>query len=437
MEVAVKECFRNHLYQFDGKVYRQIEGGPIGLRLSMAVSRIVMASWDKQLSKLGGQTGWLVHLLKRYVDDVTAVLETLRLGVRWTVWGLSYKPEWEVEDRTEGLTHDQRTMREYQKMANTILPFIQVTFDTVDDHPSKTLPVLDLQCWTEGKVVLHKYYEKPMSSKYCIMEASAMSQNVKWSSLSQEIIRRMKNTSRRVAHDVREGILTDFMLKLQRSGYTESFRKNVLISALKGYSKMKESEDSGKGPINRPRGSRPKRQKTRLSKIREKSEWHKRKITTEVPEIANPLPQGYAGGSHFSRKSAALAKNNVSMAVDSHWDYKTVLFIPQTPNGELASAFREYEKKRGASRRIRIVERAGVSLKQKLFSSNPWAKEGCNREDCFPCKSEGGEGGICRRENLTYKIDCMYCSKLGITKQYWGETSRTLYQYIYLIQYYK
>ena len=27
MEVAVKVCFRNHLYQFEGKVYRQSEGG--------------------------------------------------------------------------------------------------------------------------------------------------------------------------------------------------------------------------------------------------------------------------------------------------------------------------------------------------------------------------------------------------------------------------
>ena len=38
MEVAVKPCFRN--YQFEGKNYGQSEGGPIGLRLSMAVSRI-------------------------------------------------------------------------------------------------------------------------------------------------------------------------------------------------------------------------------------------------------------------------------------------------------------------------------------------------------------------------------------------------------------
>ena len=368
MEVAVRECFRNHLYQFDGKVYRQTEGGPIGLRLSMAVSRVVMAMWDKKLSKLGGQTGWLVHLLKRYVDDVTAVVETLRLGVRWTSWGLTYKKVWETEDIAGGLTDDQRTMREFRVMANTILPFIQVTFDTVDDHPSKTLPVLDLQCWTEGKVILHKYYEKPMSSKYCIMEASAMSANTKWSSLSQEVIRRMKNTSRRVSHDEREEILTDFMFKLQRSGYTESFRKSILCSGIKGYERMVESEKSGKGPVNRPRGSRPQRQKRRLGKIREKSEWYKRPLVTDVSGDANHSTQGFpATGSHFSRKSATLAVESTSRVKDSPWEYETVMFVPQTPNGELALALRAYEKRRGANRRIRIVERAGLSLKQKLF----------------------------------------------------------------------
>ena len=53
VEVGVRECFRNHLYTFNGQVYRQTEGGPIGLRLSMAISRLVMAMWDKMLMKTG------------------------------------------------------------------------------------------------------------------------------------------------------------------------------------------------------------------------------------------------------------------------------------------------------------------------------------------------------------------------------------------------
>ena len=104
------------------------------------------------------------------------------------------------------------------------------------------------------------YYEKPMSSQYCIKEASAMSGNTKWSSLSQEVIRRMKNTSGRVSHVTRESILTDYMRKLNRSGYPESFWCKILIKGLEGYTKIVQSEASGIVPINRPRGKQPQRQ---------------------------------------------------------------------------------------------------------------------------------------------------------------------------------
>ena len=40
------------------------------------------------------------------------------------------------------------------------------------------------------------------------------------------------------------------------------------------------------------------------------------------------------------------------------WEYETVLFVPYTPDGALATALRAYEKKRGAKKRIWIVERA-------------------------------------------------------------------------------
>ena len=69
------------LSQFE--VYCQSEWGPIGLRLSMAVSRILMTMWDKQIAQLGAFSGWIIHLLKRYVDDDTSMVETLKMGVRW------------------------------------------------------------------------------------------------------------------------------------------------------------------------------------------------------------------------------------------------------------------------------------------------------------------------------------------------------------------
>ena len=44
---ATKEVFENHLYKFDGKVFRQKDGVPIGLQLTEVVARLVMVHWDR------------------------------------------------------------------------------------------------------------------------------------------------------------------------------------------------------------------------------------------------------------------------------------------------------------------------------------------------------------------------------------------------------
>ena len=43
---AVETIMGNHLYRFDGKVYRQVEGGPIGLELTGVVADLVMLWCD-------------------------------------------------------------------------------------------------------------------------------------------------------------------------------------------------------------------------------------------------------------------------------------------------------------------------------------------------------------------------------------------------------
>ena len=80
-------------------------------------------------------------MLKHYVDDGTAIVETLKMGVKWTMpspkganvsdvcespkgaaapaatttntytGGLVYKMAWEKEDKKSGLSDNQKTMR--------------------------------------------------------------------------------------------------------------------------------------------------------------------------------------------------------------------------------------------------------------------------------------------------------------------------------------
>ena len=44
-EIAVRTIWRNFKYVFGGDVYLQSHGGPIGARVSMACSRLIIQDW--------------------------------------------------------------------------------------------------------------------------------------------------------------------------------------------------------------------------------------------------------------------------------------------------------------------------------------------------------------------------------------------------------
>ena len=52
LSLVVKEVMENHLYQFNGTVYKQKDGGAIGLRLTGIVARLVMDRWADRTIKL-------------------------------------------------------------------------------------------------------------------------------------------------------------------------------------------------------------------------------------------------------------------------------------------------------------------------------------------------------------------------------------------------
>ena len=52
MRIAVLTLFQTHTYSFGGKYYLQKEGGPIGLRSTCCIARLVMLWWDEELLKV-------------------------------------------------------------------------------------------------------------------------------------------------------------------------------------------------------------------------------------------------------------------------------------------------------------------------------------------------------------------------------------------------
>ena len=173
---------------------------------------------------------------KMYVDDVNMVMESLALGTRWTGSKMEWREEWEEEEKIDNEKDDKRSMREVRKMSNSILPYIQFTEEVASECPGQKLPMLDFQVWQEERtneegereiIIQHEYYEKPMASKLMMMERSAMPHRMKVATLSQEVVRRLKNTARTVQEWRRRRVLSRMMVKLKRSGFGEKMRRKI------------------------------------------------------------------------------------------------------------------------------------------------------------------------------------------------------------------
>ena len=104
----------------------------------------------------------------------------------------------------------------------------------------------------------------------------------------------------------------------------------------------------------------------------------------------------------------------------------TVLFLPATPNGELAEMARkvveEESPRLGLS--IRVIEKGGVSLKRTLVRTDLAAGDPCKQADCQACLSNPGEGGglLHQRSGALYRGTCSLCAALGRSTVYHGES---------------
>ena len=225
-----------------------MDGGPIGLRATGPVSRIIMDHWREEIKTLEennrvvsrinpvGVEELTIHWLTKYVDDVAMALDEMRRGVRWCPGKkvMLWSQEWEEDDRKNGTNPEEATVKEVAKMASTVINNIRFTYDAPCMSDSMTLAVLDTQIWMgeeqreEGipeellenkerprmktnnlkKVVLFRFYQKPMTNRVANLRSSAQPEGMKVATVAAEVIRRCKNTSR----DLPKNILEDTLI---------------------------------------------------------------------------------------------------------------------------------------------------------------------------------------------------------------------------------
>ena len=69
LEIGIRIMFKNLVYSFGGEYYLQEEGGPIGMRGTGAVSRLITRDFCMKLKRILIKGGIDVKMLKIYVDD--------------------------------------------------------------------------------------------------------------------------------------------------------------------------------------------------------------------------------------------------------------------------------------------------------------------------------------------------------------------------------
>ena len=243
-------------------------------------------------------------------------------------------------------------------MGNSLSPMIQLTGDCPSANPNGKMPLLDTQVWVEGNKLMHENYRKPMANPLTRLAMSAMPSKMKRTVLTQEVVRIRRNISLELPWETTAKHLNNFSARMRASGYGEKYRLEVIKSGVEGFEKMVMEEKNGGRPINQRRTwNEDQRQK---KKELQKKNWYR------------------SGG------------------------FDVPLFVPHTPNGELAKRMKEAEARNHQGRKIRfkIIEKGGVTLENLLRRSNPWSVESCGRQDCFPCR--GGAGGQCWREGDVY-----------------------------------
>ena len=236
----------------------------------------------------------------------------------------------------------------------------------------------------------YEFFEKPTKNPTILMAKSAINSSSKRTILTQECLRRIRNTKIELGDGIRNEHLSKFMIKMKNSGYNQNYRMQILKSAFNAFEKMVAEDKSGVKPLFRNRSwNKENRMQAKESK---KKHWYKNTQNSET-------------------------------------NYKTILFVPPTPGSILLKELRQREEElnKNNEERIKIVEKGGVKIEKMLTVKNPFKNEKCEEKWCPLCKGDHGELKIsCNVNNTGYRWVCKTCEARNVTKVYEGETSRSI-----------
>ena len=97
--------------------------------------------------------------------------------------------------------------------------------------------------------------------------------------------------------------------------------------------------------------------------------------------------------------------------------------------GELLRRLKEKEDEisKFSMQTVKLIKRNGDKLENILIRKDPIGETKCSRDNCFVCKTQVKEKGVCRGANVVYSISCNTYREGGVESTYWGESARAPY----------
>ena len=407
LKTLILTVMKNHMYTFKNVNKLQIEGGATGLDLTGELADLIMLWWDMEFMKVLKDLSLKIDLYGRFKDDGNLIVEELPegtmysheynelifLGNDWNMpKGEKYRSLEEIYKEKCKRNNEKNTMNILVEIANKIEPMIQFTADVPSNHSDGYLPVLDIKVrLDEENEVIFDYYEKDTKSDKVILASSALSWHQKREIHTNELVRRLRNTSQKLGEKVQNDHLNKYMIRLKDCGYNARFRANTVERAKKIYQNQLENDRLGVKPLFRNR-----------------------------KEIL-----------HDRQKKKGSIHRWWNKPTDK---FNTVIFVPPTPGGELLSRLkkREAEISGKSGMRIKFIERGAIKLKHRLSKADPFPSAECSKSLCPLCKktpfSEPNRPGKfwtkCNTLSVGYRIICKNCQASGKLSSYEGETGR-------------
>lgn len=282
--------------------------------------------------------------------------------------------------------HPKRTTLDYQLWVERIhdegegesLPALPEPVPLLADHPtyqgtrrSETIEEEGRKEDTPGDPILpihkryaikYKFYEKGTASHLCTLASNASSWIQKKSTLSQEVVRRLLNTSTDLPSKDKQDILENFIRKLRASGYNTTQIQEIVGSGILGYNRKWVAKP------DRHRRSKDTQQLRRMKKLLGKTTWFRFKEKEEGREVEthqrHPTKNNWRG---------PVGKNTKI----HHQQPSSVLFVERTRGGELASKLKEVEEEINnvSRKKVRVVEKNRTQVNQSSLRWTPGETE--------------------------------------------------------------